>query len=278
LLEEVDSSGNVLARYTQGAYVDEPLAESRAGTTSYYEQDVLGSVTSLSNATGSVVNNYAYDSYGNLTSSTGTTTNPVRYTGRDFDPETGIYYDRARYYDPSAGRFLSEDPIRFLGGANFYPYVGNSPTNFFDPLGLQTTAPPVSPSAAEVDEALQSIESATAAEEAAAGGGAGLGLATAGLAGLDVGLGVYDYYQFKKLCGAYGWSWCSAKPNRDQNREFEEAVRRIEKHCGFALTKDQRRWLHDEITGGNYTIDEIVQIGIDWFCPEHAVCKVPKTK
>ena len=226
----------------------------------------------------SVVNSYAYDSYGNLTNYTGTTTNQIRYTGRDFDPETGLYYDRARYYDPSAGRFLSEDPIRFLGGNNFYPYVGNSPTNFFDPLGLQTTAPPVDPSTAEVDEALQSIESATAAEEAAAGGGAGLGLATAGLAGLDVGLGVYDYNQFKKLCGAYGWGWCSAKPNRDQNREFEEAVRRIEKHCGFPLTKDQRRWLHDEITGGNYTIDDIVQIGIGWFCPEHAVCKVPKTK
>jgi YD repeat-containing protein len=66
LLEEVDASGNVLARYTQGAYIDEPLAESRAGSTSYYEQDALGSVTSLSSAAGSVVSSYAYDSYGNL--------------------------------------------------------------------------------------------------------------------------------------------------------------------------------------------------------------------
>ena len=58
------------------------------------------------------------------------------FTGREWDPETGLYYYRARYYDPNAGRFISEDPIGFDGGVNFYSYVLNRPTRFVDPFGL----------------------------------------------------------------------------------------------------------------------------------------------
>jgi RHS repeat-associated protein len=49
------------------------------------------------------------------------------FTGREYDPETGLYYYRARYYDPKIGRFVSQDPIGFLGGNNFYAYVENNP-------------------------------------------------------------------------------------------------------------------------------------------------------
>jgi RHS repeat-associated protein len=136
-IEEVDQNGAVLARYTQAPGIDEPLAELRSGTTSYYQQDGLGSVTSLSNSTGSLANTYVYDSFGNITTSTGTAINPFQYTGRDFDPETGLRYYRARYYDPAVGRFLSEDPVGFDAGVNFYAYVGNSPTNWTDPDGLR---------------------------------------------------------------------------------------------------------------------------------------------
>jgi RHS repeat-associated protein len=136
-IEEVDQSGNPLARYAQAASVDEPLAELRSGTASFYQQDGLGSVTSLSTSTGTLANTYTYDAFGNLTVSTGTLTNPFQYTGRDYDPETGLRYYRARYYDPAIGRFISEDPLQFGGGdVNFYAYVGNSPTNEIDPLGL----------------------------------------------------------------------------------------------------------------------------------------------
>lgn len=68
----------------------------RSGTTSYYEQDGLGSISSLSNSAGALANTYSYDSYGNLTASSGTTTNPFRYTGRESDQESGIYEYRAR--------------------------------------------------------------------------------------------------------------------------------------------------------------------------------------
>jgi RHS repeat-associated protein len=136
LLEEVDNSGNVLARYTQSPRIDQPLAELRSGATSYYEQDGVGSVTSLSNTAGALANTYTYDSFGKLTFSSGTVTNPFQYTAREFDAETSLYYYRARHYDQSVGRFVSEDPLQFDEGVNFYRYVGNNPLNWIDPTGL----------------------------------------------------------------------------------------------------------------------------------------------
>ena len=135
VLEEVDGSGNVLARYVQAPGVDQPLAQTRSGATSYNEADGLGSVTSLSNSSGALANTYTYDSFGKLTASSGIVTNPQRYTGRDSDSETGFYYYRARYYDPAIGRFISEDPIGFDSGVNFYQYVYNNPLRFSDPFG-----------------------------------------------------------------------------------------------------------------------------------------------
>ncbi len=136
LLEEVGNAGSVLARYTQGPGIDQPLAELRSGITSYYQQDALTSVTSLSDSAGALANTYTYDSYGKLNASTGTVVNPFQYTGREFDQETTIYFYRARYYDPSVGRFASEDSIGFAGGNNFYRYVLNRPNDFADPAGL----------------------------------------------------------------------------------------------------------------------------------------------
>src|ERR1700693_2835771 len=71
---------------------------------------------------------YTYDSYGMRTASSGSLTNAFQYTGRELDPETNLYFYRARYYDPAAGRFINEDLIGFGGGENFYRYVHNSPT------------------------------------------------------------------------------------------------------------------------------------------------------
>jgi RHS repeat-associated protein len=154
LLEEVDQSGSVLVRYTQGLGVDEPLAELRSGVTSYYDADWLGSVTSLSNSSGALSNTYSYDSYGKLVASTGTVTNSFRYTGREFDTETGAYFYRARYYDQASGRFLSEDPIGFTGGTNFYRYARNNPAGFIDPSGDVVINPGKFPSGSVADVVL----------------------------------------------------------------------------------------------------------------------------
>jgi len=124
-----------VARYLQTQKIDEPLAMLRSGTTSYYHADGLRSVTSLSSAAGSIANTYTYDSFGNLAASTGSLVNSFRYTGREFDSEIGLYYYRARYFDPSAGRFLSEDHLHFQGEGNFYRYAKNNPLLWSDPSG-----------------------------------------------------------------------------------------------------------------------------------------------
>jgi RHS repeat-associated protein len=138
LVEETNSGGAAVARYAQGLNIDEPLAMLRSGATTYYHADGLGSVTSLSSAAGALAQTYTYDSFGKLTASAGSLANPFQYTGRESDPETGLYYYRARYYDPAAGRFLSEDSIEFNGGMNLYRFVGNSPLIYRDPLGLMS--------------------------------------------------------------------------------------------------------------------------------------------
>ncbi len=136
VVEELDGSGTAVARYTQGLGIDEPLAMVRGGASYYYNADGLGSITSLTSASGQIAASYTYDSFGKLTASTGTVTNPFRYTGREYGTETKLYYYRARYYDSSVGRFISEDPTRFGGGVNSYAYIRNNPINLIDPLGL----------------------------------------------------------------------------------------------------------------------------------------------
>ena len=135
LIEETDSNGIVVARYSHGPNIDEPLAMLRSSTTSYYQSDGLGSITSLSNSAGSLAQTYSYDSFGKQTNSSGSVINPFQYTARELDSEPGLYYYRARYYDPKNGRFLSEDRMGFDAGANFYTYVDSDPNDFADPFG-----------------------------------------------------------------------------------------------------------------------------------------------
>jgi RHS repeat-associated protein len=138
LVEETNSSGSVVARYAQSLTTDEPLAMLRSGATSFYHADGLGSVTSLSNSSGSVANTYTYDSFGKLTASTGSVVNPFQFTSREMDSETMLYYMRARNFDPTAGRFISEDPIGFRGGVNVYAYTLNNPVLYVDLYGLES--------------------------------------------------------------------------------------------------------------------------------------------
>ena len=135
LVEAVNSSGAVTARYTQGLNVDEVLVELNS-TPSFFETDGLGSVTSLTSSSAALAVTYSYDSFGRLTNSSGSVQNSSRYTARDFDAETGLYYYRARYYDVTTGRFISEDPLAFIASENFYNYANSNSTNLVDPTGL----------------------------------------------------------------------------------------------------------------------------------------------
>jgi len=145
ILLEYDGLNTLLARYTHGLGIDEPLVMERDGNGDelfaaserfHYQADGLGSVTDITDQFGVVVRAYVYDTFGGIAQETGTLANPYTYTGREFDIESGLYFYRARYYDPNAGRFLSEDPIRYNSGEiNLYRYVRNSPMGGIDPFG-----------------------------------------------------------------------------------------------------------------------------------------------
>ena len=103
------------------------------GATAYLT-DALGSTAALTDSNGNSDVQYSYGPYGSL-SVTGSTTNSYDYTGRESDG-LGLHYYRARYYNPTTGRFLSEDAIGFLGGINDYIYAADDPMDFNDPFGF----------------------------------------------------------------------------------------------------------------------------------------------
>ena len=99
--------------------------------------DALGSALALTNSSGNITTQYGYDPFGNTTNYGATSSNVFQYAGRENDGN-GLYYYRARYYSPTFGRFISEDPIGFKGGINFYAYARDNPINFADPSGRVT--------------------------------------------------------------------------------------------------------------------------------------------
>lgn len=110
IIEERNSAGQLISQYTFGIGIDEILKMTRNGNDYYYHYDGLGSVTDITDSTNNVVESYSYDVYGqpNQLSTIG---NRFYFTGREFDSETGLYYLRNRFYNPTIGRFLQRDPI-----------------------------------------------------------------------------------------------------------------------------------------------------------------------
>lgn len=119
--------------------IDTPLRIQNQHGTFHYHRDHQGSIIALTDGQGETVERFGYDNdYGTIThhEKSTETDNPYVYTGREYDADD-LYYYRARYYDPTIKRFLSEDPIEYLAGDfNFYRYVGGDPVNWGDPLGF----------------------------------------------------------------------------------------------------------------------------------------------
>jgi RHS repeat-associated protein len=141
---DFDGSGNLTQRYLYGPAADMILARmDSAEDVAWYLTDHLGSVRDLADPGGNVIDHITYDSFGSvLSESVPAEGDRFKYTGREYDAETGLYYYRARYYDPGMGRFISEDPIGFKAGdANIYRYVGNAATVATDPTGLAADNP-----------------------------------------------------------------------------------------------------------------------------------------
>ena len=136
VLAEYTPAGALIAAYV---YADDLISMTRGGQVAFYHFDGTGSTRLLTNLVGAVTDTYQFDAFGTLVARTGTTDNPFLFTGQQFDANSGFYYMRARFYQPSNGRFLtldthlssSSDP-RSL---HRYVYAVNDPVNLSDPSG-----------------------------------------------------------------------------------------------------------------------------------------------
>ena len=140
VIDELDASGNSKARNIWGNELlyrqNSTAADAQGG---YYFFNGHGDVVKVTDNSGNVLNSYDYDIWGNVTAKTETMNNPFKYTGEMQDDETGFIYLRARYYDPSIGRFINEDTyegqIDNPLSLNRYTYVENNPLIYSDPTG-----------------------------------------------------------------------------------------------------------------------------------------------
>ena len=134
VLRDLDGSGATVADYLNGPGIDNKLRQTISGSASYFLTDHLRTTRSLVDATGSLNSSLGYDSFGSVTS--GSAPTRYTYTGRESDFELSVLYYRARWYNPNHGRFMSMDPIGFLGSdINLYNYVKNNPVGNLDPNG-----------------------------------------------------------------------------------------------------------------------------------------------
>lgn len=129
------SGTTVTASLLTGVDADEYFQRSDALGLSDFVTDALGNTLALTGATGSTLASYTYSPFGTTTLTSGSSANELQFTGRENDG-TGLYFYRARYYNPQLGRFISEDPARLAEGTNLYSYVTDNPTNLRDPSGL----------------------------------------------------------------------------------------------------------------------------------------------
>ena len=143
VLEYDGSSGQVGRWYAYGLGSNDVLNQMNlsAGTRGTFIPDIQGSVMATLDSSSGALTKAGYLPFGeNASVITGT----FRFTGQRFDAETagsaaepsGLYYDRARMYSPTLGRFMQPDPIGYQGGVHLYAYVGNDPLNLTDPSGL----------------------------------------------------------------------------------------------------------------------------------------------
>jgi RHS repeat-associated protein len=139
VVDEV-ANGVVQRTYTYGLQrINENQPVGAAWTASFYGYDGFGTVRSLSNASGTVTDTYDYDAWGNAINVTGSTPNLYFYRGEQHDQDLGLYYLRARYFNPQTGRFLNRDPeagqIRVPASLHRFLYSKADPVDFADPSG-----------------------------------------------------------------------------------------------------------------------------------------------
>jgi len=133
VVAETDCEGTNI-RYIRGYELISSDCE-KARTYYHYASDELGSITHITDEAGNVCNHYEYDAFGDFTVREETVANRFGFTGEQYDPVAGLYYLRARFYNPVIGRFIQEDTY-YGDGLNLYAYCGNNPVRYVDPSGF----------------------------------------------------------------------------------------------------------------------------------------------
>lgn len=135
---ETNSSNTIQKYYVYGLGLISQ-GTSSSSNRQYYLEDGLGNIRYVTDASGNKLRSFDYDPFGNLRSNTGTVVNNYRFSGEQLDPESGMVYLRARYYDPTIGRFISRDPVKGSlanpQSQNPYAYALNNPVILSDPSG-----------------------------------------------------------------------------------------------------------------------------------------------
>ncbi len=136
-LDDAGAASDVTSYLFEEPYRDIPLAQRRGTDWVYLVNDPIGTPEEIVDGSGSVVGRLGRSSYGRTVIDSGSkTSTPFRFRGQWEDPELGLHYNRYRYYDPDAGRYISPDPIGIDGGLNLYAYTRN-PIGWIDPMGWQ---------------------------------------------------------------------------------------------------------------------------------------------
>jgi RHS repeat-associated protein len=182
---EYDGAGNLIAHFTQGLGLVSQVNAS--GSAAYYNFDASGNTVGLSGSSGSYLNSYSYLPFGQVLSATGTIANPFQFGGQlgVMTQSNGLDMMRARFYDPTTGRFLSRDPIGISGGTNLYAYAKNSPVTYQDPQGNSPDTGAVTFFGSGVLASLPEVASAAA-------GLGGVGLGALGFAVGSWGFFIYE--------------------------------------------------------------------------------------
>ena len=215
LLAETDAGGPIRSYLWRD---DTPVAQIEHRPTRkvlYLETDHLGTPTAARNEAGVLIWRWASDAFGSSLpdedpdgDGQATAVN-LRYPGQYFDPESGLHYNQARYYDPTSGRYLSPDPIGLAGGVNTYLYANANPLRFTDPDGLEAVIPFPWPG------------SVVGAGATGVGGAAAAGVAVAGAGFAGYGIGTLIYPRIEPMLSKAIDSACNDKDDQFCKERYE---------------------------------------------------------